>query len=234
MIAAPMFRNGSTARRGLLATLLVGALSSCAPEPPPIIQAAAGLNVQMSTGAPEGPPNRAEDICAIYRWMFPASVIRPLDSMFGDPRVSTRTEGANEAPGEVRAIRAAVIEATGGATSHWGQISEDMFFRAFQSWRSGPLPDCDWTGFARAVSAPARNGQIPPVLTAEESGSYTRVSRPFFVSRDEAIVLMREVIDGGRRVNRKLVFTYRDGDDWLMLPHIFEEQAAPAEMTVAG
>lgn len=221
----PIFGKSLTGRTGLLTALLVSILSSCAPLPPPMFQATAGPDLQMSLN----PQSRREDVCAIYRWMFPASVIGPLDSMYGDPRVSTRTEGGNATPAEVRAIRAALVEATGGERSHWGRISEDLLDRAFRSWRPGPLPDCDWRGFALAVSAPARNGQIGPVLITDETGSYTRVSRPFFVDPDTAIVLVREVINDGRYVTRKLVFTYRDGDDWLMLPHTFEERATPPQ-----
>lgn len=145
--------------------------------------------------------------------------------MFDDARISTRTESGDATQPDVHAIRKAIIKATGGKGPLWASVSKDQFVQAFQSWKSGPLPDCDWAGFARAVSAPARKGQIGPVLTTDESGSYTRVSRPFFIDRDTAIVLIREVADKRHRVTRRLVFTYRDGDRWLMLPHTFEEQA---------
>ncbi|MEA3016129.1 MAG: hypothetical protein QOI38_851 [Sphingomonadales bacterium] len=160
--------------------------------------------------------------------MFPASVIRSLDSISGDPRISTRTEGGDANPAEVHAIRGALVAATGGAESPWARIPEDLFARAFRYWRPERLPDCDWRGFAREVSAPVRGGRIGPVLTTEESGSYTRISRPFFINRDTAILLVREVIRDDAVVTRKLVFTYRDDDGWAIIPHTFEERVDPS------
>jgi hypothetical protein len=216
-------------RKGLAATLLVGALWACSPEPPAALQEANMQTTLIAPGRPQQHTTREQDVCAIYRAMFPASVIQPLDSMFGDPRLSTRAEAGDLTPAEVLTMRAQLIWATGGERSHWRQISGNLFVRAFRSWRSGPLPDCDWQGFARAVAPPARMGRIPLVLTADESGSYTRVSQPFFLDRDTAIILLREVIDDGARVRRKLVYTYRDGHGWLMLPTILEDRTAPAQ-----
>jgi len=216
-------------RPGLLAALCVGILTSCAPEPGPV--EASELNAAMSDSVNEQgeePRSKAEDVCAIYHSMFPASVIGPLESIYDDPRVSTRTEAGSATRADVQEIRGAIIESTGGASSQWADVSEDLLVRAFRSWRAGPLPDCDWMGFAREVSAPARNGQIAPVLVDEKSGSYVRVSRPYFIDRDRAIALVRDVFDDGR-MERKLVFTYRDGDGWAMQSVTFEETVREAE-----
>ena len=211
------------ARAGLLAPLLVGALSSCGPGPPPI--SVATDEPKRFSDAESRLANArapAADVCAIYRSMFPASVISSPDLIHGDPRVSTATEAANETPAQVRALRATLLEASGGAGSPLARIPEDLLVRAFRTWRREPLPDCDWDGFRLEVAAPARKGQIPPVLTDDETGSYTRVSRPFFLDRDTAIVLVREVIDDGRRGERKLVFTHRGDDGWAMIPTTFQ------------
>lgn len=225
---APILRNRLPTRVGLLATLMAGLLSSCAPQPPMVSTTEPNLRISYHVASEnDRSQRRAEDICAIYRSMFPASVIRPLGPMFEDPRLSTRTEAGNNTPAEVRAIRAGFVEATGRELSVWAGASEDTFVRAFRSWRAGPLPDCDWMGFARSVSAPARNGEIGEVLTARESGSYTRVSYPFFIDRDTAIILIREVVNDGDYIKRMLVLTYRDGDSWaIMYPHTFEERFA--------
>lgn len=208
-------------RRAPAALLAPVLLWSCAPAEPVNMAADAA-----ETRRPSGAPNRRQDTCDIYRSMFPASVIVQLDGYDGDARISTRTETGDATPSEVRAVRAAAIEATGGAESSWASVPEAVLNEAFQSWRAEPLPSCDWQAYAREVSAPARNGRIGQVLTSEESGSYTRLSRPFFVDRDTAIVLVREVLRDGVRVTRKLVYTYRDGGDWAMLPHTFEERSA--------
>lgn len=160
--------------------------------------------------------------------MFPASVIRQVDGFYGDARVSMRTEAGGATPTEVRAIRAAAIKAGDGEASIWADVPEATLIAAFESWQAEPLPRCDWQAYARDVSAPARNGQIRQVLIAEESGSFTRVSRPFFVDADTAIVLLREVLRRGDDVwvTRKLVYTYRDSDGWLMLPGSFTNMVA--------
>ncbi|HEX8193076.1 MAG TPA: hypothetical protein VF552_09260 [Allosphingosinicella sp.] len=201
--------------------MVLAAISgSCSPAPPPLTA------IAEADPEPSHSGGRAEDVCAIYRSMFPASVIRPLDSMFGDPRISTVTEGGGGATrSDVRATLASAVGASEAAFP-WDRVPEDLLAQAFRFWRPGPLPDCDWQRYAREVSAPARNGQIGPVLTRHETGSYTRVSRPFFINRDSAVVLVRESEGEGAVVRPKLVFTYRDGrdgHDWAMIPHTFEE-----------
>jgi hypothetical protein len=159
--------------------------------------------------------------------MFPASVITSLESMLGDARLSIRTESGDESPARVRAIRAETIEANGGAEGTWARVPERLLVQAFRSWRREKLPNCDWRAYAREVAAPVRQGRVGPVLTTSETGSYTRVSRPFFIDRDTAIVLVRESRRDEAVVTRKLVFTYRDGDHWAILPHTIEERIAP-------
>jgi hypothetical protein len=161
--------------------------------------------------------------------MFPASVIRSLESMSGDPRISTLTESGHATPAEVRAIRAAIVGSAPDAEFPWNKMPEPVLARAFRFWRPGRLPDCDWRGFAREVSAPVREGRVGPVLTAQESGSYTRLSRPFFINRDMALILVREALRDEAVVTRKLVFAYRDGDHWAIIPSTFEERIAPAQ-----
>lgn len=161
--------------------------------------------------------------------MFAASVIEQLNGFDGDARISTRTEVGGATLGQVRDIRATAIEVYGGADSHWSGISEATLYEAFQSWRPGSLPVCNWQAYAREVSAPARNGRIGRVLTPNESGSFTRLSRPFFLDRNTAIVLVRNVLRDGRPDTRKLVWTYRDGDGWAMVPHRFGARRIPPE-----
>lgn len=224
LVTKPIRKMESARLPALSVSLMAAILSSCVPSPPLI-----GLVAETDQQISSAPPSRADDICAIYHPMFPASVIRPVASIYGDPRISTRTEDGGVTPAEVRAIRAAVIAATGGEESRWARISEDLLAQAFESWQPEPLANCDWAGFAREVSAPARHGQIGQVLIADESGSYTRISVPFFIDRDTAIVLVREVDDHRALVIRKLVLTYRDGDQWSMLPHTFEERSASSQ-----
>lgn len=204
-------------------------LSSCTLEPP--------VNMAMDAAAAPAaskPPNRRKDVCAIYRSMFPASVIRQLDGLDGDSRINTRTEAGDMTLTEVGGLRARLVEASGGARSHWATISDVRLFEAFRSWRTERLPRCNWVGYAREVSAPSRKGRVGPVLTNEDIGSYTRVSLPHFIDRDTAIVLVREVLRydvTARRddilVTRKLVFTYRDGKGWAMHAYPFEGHGAP-------
>jgi hypothetical protein len=196
-------------------------LASCAAPPPPI-NAAASIQPRRPNAH-----SRPEDVCEIYHSMFPASVIGSLESMSGDARISTRTESGDATPAQVEAIRASTIEATGGPESLWARIPETLLMRAFRSWRRQPLPHCAWRAYAREVSAPVRQGRVGPVLTSRETGSYTRVSRPFFIDGDTAIVLVRESLRDEAYVKRKLVLTYRDGNNWAMLPHTFEERMAP-------
>lgn len=206
----------------LAACLLVVLLSSCTPEPP-VNMAMDAADARLASK----PPSRRKDVCAIYRSMFPASIIRQLDGFDGDARISTRTEAGDMTLAEVRQLRATLVEATGGAGSPWATISEVRLSEAFRSWRAEALPRCDWAGYAREVSAPSRNGRTGPVLTNKDTGSFTGVSRPFFFDRDTAIVLVREVLRDDVLVTRKLVFTYRDGDSWAMLPHIFVQRSTP-------
>lgn len=204
----------------LLANLISGALLSCAAQPPPMVEPAG------AHPPPSSPQGRPDDVCEIYHSMFPASVIGSLESMSGDARISTRTEAGGATPAQVLTIRAATIKATGRSESPWAKIPAKLLVRAFRSWRRGPLPRCAWRAYAREVSAPVRHGRVGPVLTTRGSGSYTRVSRPFFLDRDTAIVLVRDSMRNGAHVTRKLVLTYRDGGDWAMLPHTFEERLA--------
>ena len=199
----------------ILLAALTCILSSCVPHPPGVeILAAKDLQKEFR------PAHRSQDICQIYRAMFPASVISPIGDFFGDPRISTQTEAANAPPAEIAAIRAALIGNHGEGGFPWRSIPEGEFSRAFRSWRHRELPHCDWQGYAREVSAPAKNGQIGKVLTTDETGSYTRVSEPYFLGPDSAVVLVSELRDQ-TYLQRKLVFTYRDGPGWAMIPHVF-------------
>lgn len=221
-VAVPVGGGGSTWRACLLTSLLACSLASCSPQPP-MVRMAAEVDPQ-----PSRPQGRPGDVCSIYRSMFPSSAIRGLESMFDDPRISTVTEGGDATPADVRAIRAAILEGVDDAQYPWNRVPEDLLARALRYWRPGPLPDCDWRRFAREVAAPARNGQVGPILTTDETGSYTRLSRPFFIDRDAALVLVRDSIRNGDVVIRKLVFVHRDGDDWAVIPRTFEERFAPA------